>query len=305
MDQQTINEETRQVYHLQHSRVASDEVAMERFLNMIQEDYFGLPENYFHGKRVLDAGCGDTAKLLIRFSQFGAAELVGLDLGTDFIPVAQQSLQRHGVDSALVQLVSGSVDRLPFEDESFDFVCCHGVLLHLADFDQVSRAFSELARVTKKGGYLYTVYGLFGGLLEAVYPAIRAYYRENAEFRTLIDNISPEDFSGVARFIQEEAARHGARLDFDLEAFCKTLDVDFCVTLQNIIQAPVRLQISPEYVLEKYRMHGFEAPRRLKRFVHRKNLRQVFAPLHFAHEHPLSQILYGSGNLEYLAQKKQ
>lgn len=304
MDRHAINEATRQVYHLQHTRVANDEVAMQRFLNMIQEAYFGLPEHYFQGKRVLDAGCGDTAKLLIRFSQFGATDLVGLDLGMDFIPVARASLERHGVPPEHVELVSGSVDALPFADEEFDFVCCHGVLLHLADFDQVKRAFSELARVTKRGGHLYTVYGLYGGLFEAVYPAIRAYYQENEEFRHFIDKIDPNDFTSIARYIASESRRHGNELGFDLEVLSNLLDVDLCVTLQNIIQAPVRLPISPEFVADQYALHGFSELRRLKRFVHRKNVRKVFAPLHYAHEHPLSRILYGSGNLEYIAQKR-
>ena len=92
MKNEKINEETRKVYHEQHTRVANDEVAMNRFLNMIQEDYFGLGQGFFHGKKVLDAGCGDTAKLLIRFSQFGATELVGLDLGNEFIPVTEESI---------------------------------------------------------------------------------------------------------------------------------------------------------------------------------------------------------------------
>lgn len=304
MNDQEINEATRKVYHDQHTRVANDSVAMARFLNMVQESYFGLPENFFRNRRVLDAGCGDTAKLLIRFSQFGATDLVGLDLGTDFIPVARQSLKRHGVAEECVRLVSGSVDALPFDDGEFDFVCCHGVLLHLANMEQVENAFSELARVTKKGGWLYTVYGLHGGLFEAIYPVIRTYYREHEDFRNLIDNISPENFRELAEFVSKESAANGIPLDIDIDAVSKMLDIDLCVTLQNIIQAPVRLPISEAFVLNEYSRHGFAPPRRLQRFVQRQNIRKFFAPLHYEHEHPVSKMLYGSGNLEFIARKQ-
>ena len=303
MENQIINEETRKVYHEQHTRVANNEVAMRRFLNMIQEDYFGLGQGFFHGKKILDAGCGDTAKLLIRFSQFGASELVGLDLGEDFIPVAKASIKKNGVDSSKVRFISGSVDALPFEDGEFDFVCCHGVLLHLANIEQVQVAFSELARVTKKGGWLYTVYGLHGGLFEAIYPAIRAYYRENIDFKNLIDNISPENFDDVFTFIERESKDNGLSLNLDRDRVKALFDTDLCVTIQNIIQAPVRLPISEEFVLDQYNTHGFGAPRRLKRFVQRENIRQYFAPLHFVQDHPISKILYGSGNLEFIAKK--
>lgn len=298
-----INEETRAIYHRQHSRVVNDPVAMRRFLNMIQEEYFGLENGFFKTAKILDAGCGDTAKLLIRFSQFGCKDLTGIDLGTDFIPIAEKNLKNHNVPATDFKLISASVDKLPFEDQSFDFVCCHGVLLHLADFSQIERAFSELARVTKKGGYLYTVYGLYGGLLEAIYPAIREYYRNNSEFREFIDNVSPENFKSILTFMNQGLVNQGDK-GFNIDDLVPLFDVDFCVTMQNIIQAPVRNQISPQYVEEKYSQHGFEKPRQLKRYVHRENIRKFFAPLHFDRENLVSKILYGSGNLEFIARKK-
>ena len=42
---------------------------------MFQEDYFRLESGWFTGRRVLDAGCGDTAKGAIRYHQFGAREV--------------------------------------------------------------------------------------------------------------------------------------------------------------------------------------------------------------------------------------
>ncbi len=55
-------------------------------------------------------------------------------------------------------------------------MCCHGVLLNLANYYQIECAFSELSRVTKKSGHLFTVFNVNGGLLEDhIIPAAREY----------------------------------------------------------------------------------------------------------------------------------
>jgi len=299
-----INEETRDIYHAQHQRIVHDDKAMKRFLNMVREDYFGLPEHYFKGAKVLDAGCGDTAKLLIRFHDFGCEDLTGIDLGDEYINVASKNLIKHGVPETMFKLLSGSVDELPFNDESFDFVCCHGVLLHLANIDQAKRAFGELARVTRRGGgQLYVVGGVYGGLIEFVLPSIREFYRTNPEFKSLIDNISPDDFSGLFEYINRELMSRG-QTGVDLNYLAGMLDVDFCTTLQNLIQAPVRLTLSPEFFNTEYFNCGFENPRRLRRYVTRDNIRKYLSPLHWRLDHPISKILYGDGNLEFIACKK-
>jgi SAM-dependent methyltransferase len=298
----SVNEQTRIIYHAQHQRIVHDEKAMNRFLNMVQEEYFQLPEGYFKGVKILDAGCGDTAKILIRFHDFGGKDLTGIDLGTEYIDVARANLQKHGVPDADVKLYSGSVDALPFQDESFDFVCCHGVLLHMANIDQATRAFAELARVTRKGGRLYVVGGVYGGLIEHILPGIRDYYQTNSEFKLLIDSVSPETFGDLFEFINIEMSKKnqlGVNMSFIKDMF----DVDFCTTLQNLIQAPVRLELSPEFFNTQYTMHGFNTPMRLRRYVMRENIRKYLAPLHFQKDHPLSKILYGEGNLELIAIK--
>ena len=57
---------------------------MERFMSMINPSGFGVPDDYFIGKSILDAGCGDTAKLSIKFAKMGA-NVTAFDLGNDFI----------------------------------------------------------------------------------------------------------------------------------------------------------------------------------------------------------------------------
>jgi len=298
-----LSEETRRIYHAQHMRIVDDERAMNRFIGMFSTEYFGLDNNYFKNKRVLDAGCGDTSKLIIALHRFGARDIHGLELGNDFISVATKSLKKYGVSKNDVTFTSGNVLKIPYDDDFFDFVACHGVLLHLNNMDEVKTAFSELTRVTKQGGCLYTVFGNVGGLFEdCIVPALRNYYKENSEFRNLIDKISKESFAETLDFIMSEIEKHtGEKLD--LNNLKNLLDTDLCVTIQNVIQAPVRLKIDEYFIRKQYTQNNFHRIHRLKRYVKRENIRKYLAPLHFNIDYPISKILYGSGNLEFIGQK--
>jgi ubiquinone/menaquinone biosynthesis C-methylase UbiE len=301
---QDRSEETRRIYHEQHKRIAGDSTAMARFISMFSEKYFGVPQGFFAGKRCLDAGCGDTAKLLIALHRMGCRDLHGFDLGDDFMPVARQSLDAQGVGANAVQFKSGSVLSAPYPDASFDFVACHGVLVHLNDLDEVERAFADLARVTRSGGMLYTVYGLVGGFFEdCILPAVRDYYRRNAEFKRLIDDIQPQHFQQLAEAMRSGLLQHEGE-KADLSFVPKLFDTDLSVFFQNAIQAPVRLVVDEAMIRRMYQRAGFGEPRRLRRYVRRANIRRYFAPLHYDRDGKFSRLLYGSGNLEFVAVKK-
>lgn len=298
--------ETRAIYHDQHRRVLADERAMQRFVGMFDQSYFGVSDKFFQDKRCLDAGCGNTAKLLIALYRMGARDLHAFDLGDEWIPDATASLEAHGVPAEAFELSPGSVLDIPQVSESFDFVSCHGVLLHLNTKEEAERGFQELARTTRPAGHLYTVWGLVGGVWEdAIIPAARDYYAANSAFRQFIDNIAPDDLHYFVDTAVQGLREHEG-VEIDAGWLKDLLDVDLCVTVQNAIQAPVRLAITEHEIRRMYDEAGFEAPRRLRRYVKRRNLRRFFAPLHYATpEDPKLQLLYGSGNQEFVAVKKR
>lgn len=277
---------------------------MTRFINMFSEEYFGLPKGWFADKSIVDAGCGSTGKVLIALHRMGATRLNGFDLDTDFIPTVHASTRAHGVPDGVVRLKSGSVLEAPYPDASFDFVCCHGVLLHLNSIEESRKGFAELVRITKPGGYLYTVFGISGGALEqAIYPALREHYRRTPAFKSFIDGIKPADLQAMVDLVTTGLTEHEGE-HVDLSAFKALLDTDLCVTIQNILQAPVRLSIPEPMILEMYG-DQFDQPRRLCRYVKRSNVRRFFAPLHYATpDNATLQLWYGSGNLEFIARKK-
>lgn len=107
---------------------------------------FMIPDDFFAGKRVLDAGCG-----MGRWSwcalQKGAAEVQGFDLHAG-IEMAKQLCA--GDPRATFR--TGSIFEPPFPPRSFDSVMSIGVIHHTGD---TRRAFASLAGLVKPGGRLF------------------------------------------------------------------------------------------------------------------------------------------------------
>lgn len=100
------------------------------------------------GATVLDAGCGSCAHS-VRLARRGF-KVHAVDFSQSALDMAQQVVQAKGVHDRIT-LGRESLLELSFADQSFDYVLCWGVMMHIPE---VERAVAELARVLKPGGSL-------------------------------------------------------------------------------------------------------------------------------------------------------
>jgi ubiquinone/menaquinone biosynthesis C-methylase UbiE len=107
---------------------------------MLDDLEMQVVEPLARGKEVLEVGCG-TGLILARLARH-AQHARGVDLS----PGMLESARQRGLD-----VVVGSATDLPFDDASFDLVCSFKVLAHVPD---ITRALSEISRVTRPGGHM-------------------------------------------------------------------------------------------------------------------------------------------------------
>jgi 2-polyprenyl-3-methyl-5-hydroxy-6-metoxy-1,4-benzoquinol methylase len=114
----------------------------------------GLEKGTFEGMRIIDMGCGhgnfDHALL-----NAGAAEVVGVDYGSDSIRYAEAARDKLGVAESRLRFIHATVYDVPEQSGSFDAAVQNGVFHHLDDED---RAYREMHRLLKPGGiaWIYT-----------------------------------------------------------------------------------------------------------------------------------------------------
>ncbi len=99
-----------------------------------------LVRRYGEDRDVLEVGCG-TGLILARVAHFASAA-AGIDISGGMLAKARERQ---------LSVAQGLATALPFADESFDCTYSFKVLPHVED---IETALSEMARVTRKGGYV-------------------------------------------------------------------------------------------------------------------------------------------------------
>ena len=109
-----------------------------------------LPFDELSGAVCLDFGCGPGHDVVALIEWSDASRVVGADVSAASISEARARLRLHdaGSRSELVLLKEES-GRLPFADDTFDFIVSSGVLHHCEDPEEL---LAELRRVLKPGG---------------------------------------------------------------------------------------------------------------------------------------------------------
>src|SRR6185312_7939525 len=134
-----------------------DEVTRERELSAIHE-FLQLLAGDAQCRRVLEIGCGNGFLLSQIVEWFGDRfHLVGVDATPEMIEIAR-SRRLNG------DILVGDVRTLDFADGAFDALISERVLINLLTETDQLRAFAELARVVRPGGFALLVEGFRSGL---------------------------------------------------------------------------------------------------------------------------------------------
>jgi ubiquinone/menaquinone biosynthesis C-methylase UbiE len=105
--------------------------------------------DFSNARRLLEIGCGVGAELRHIARRWPALALTGLDLSAAHLQAARRYLNASG--QAVIALVRGHAERLPFAESSFDRVVTIWLLEHVAT---PGRVIAEALRVLRPGGSL-------------------------------------------------------------------------------------------------------------------------------------------------------
>ncbi|MFX0037633.1 MAG: class I SAM-dependent methyltransferase [Candidatus Hermodarchaeota archaeon] len=97
---------------------------------------------------LVDVGCG-SGNLIIQISKrFSNLDLIGVDLSEEIIKTAIKRVEKNGVIEK-IKFEIGSVEKLPFLDDSIDFIVSTLSLHHWSD---PLTSFKEIYRVLRRNG---------------------------------------------------------------------------------------------------------------------------------------------------------
>jgi ubiquinone/menaquinone biosynthesis C-methylase UbiE len=305
-----VERRTKDIYIEQHKNFTKDERIFNRFLTVaVDPATYDLPQDWFKGKSILDAGCGNTGYIQVAMHKLGVGKITCLDLGEDWIPELRKVTEKYSIPSEKIDFVAGSTNDLPFEDGTFDLVISNGVLMHLETVELAEKALAELTRVTVPGGYTYAYTGIDKpGIIDRfLLPALRQAYVEDDEFRLFIDNIDP------TAVVQQMRECYRTALEFDAtlpksfyELIGALFTLDTATFTQNALQVPVQQgpKLTEAWAVEKLEKLGMKNVRRVKeRYWQREDYRRYLAPIHYRLDLSIPKMLYGNGHVKVIAEK--
>lgn len=301
---------TKKIYIKQHKNFSKDKSIFNRFLSVASNPKtYGVSREFFVGKSVLDVGCGNTGYLQVAMKLLKCSKVTCLDIGTDWIPKLKQVIKKYNFSKDSFEYVEGTTTKLPFANNSFDFVVSNGVIMHLASPDDAILAIKELGRVTKKGGHLYIYSGIESpGIVDRyIVPSLRQAYAEDKIFKKFIDTINHKKISSELKnfFVKARAFDKSISKSF-IKTIKNLFTLDSQTFTQNMIQVPIQQgnKLGYDWLKTQLKNSGLKNIRRIKeQYWVRNDYRKYIAPLHYFKKKGIAKLFYGGGHVKVIAKK--
>ena len=303
---QSFEEKTRGVFHKIHLDHLSDPHVRDRHSNLVEPSIMGLPDDYFVGLTCGDIGCGSAVHGTVNLLSLDAAYVHALDLDESFIEPAQKRLaENHAFDDRWA-LDVGSLMALPYDQDTFDFIICAGVIHHVSD-DR--RAVEEIYRVLKNEGKAYlSVTGGTGVLNRFWMEIVREEYSKNEEIQDIVRAGKLESWLKIQlsdlreNIDKEDEASYQSSIAF-IDSLIRLIDNDLMLSIADVLEAPKYKTYSEAEWLSLLKDCGFTEIHRFFKKPKYKNVRKIVSPLYYNHQNPLARILYGDGSMNVLVTK--
>jgi len=125
-------------------RLKEEEIYCRRFIDWIEEWF-----NYdFTGKKVLVVGCGTGGELVILYNK--GAEVYGIEPNENALKISHMKATINNMDCN--KIINAFSEKLPFDDEKFDFIYCFTVLEHVKHIEE---SINEMVRCVKIRGKVF------------------------------------------------------------------------------------------------------------------------------------------------------
>ncbi|MEW5758335.1 MAG: class I SAM-dependent methyltransferase [Candidatus Omnitrophota bacterium] len=161
-----------------------------------------LPTEWFNGKRVMDAGCGQ-GRWTYGFGKLNVASCVSFDISDNGVARTKEVVREFGGNFTVIK--KNILEELSFSDD-FDLVWCFGVLHHTGN---TYKGFQNLVKCVKPGGYLFLM--LYGEPRPTNIEDF-LYYHEMHDMRCRIKNLP---FSEKIERIEEKYGKDNIHGYFD------------------------------------------------------------------------------------------
>ena len=141
-----------------------DEYKKERLGRYIKRIEINKIQGLIKNKKIVDFGCGH-GNFLMSMIKFKPKKCVGIDYGKNSIDYANKFRKKFYPDQNISFLIR-SVYQSKLKKNYFDFAIQNGVFHHL---DYENKAYVEVHRVLKSGGYLWVYTDGGGGIRDFVW----------------------------------------------------------------------------------------------------------------------------------------